>query len=987
MRSIPKTLKEKTKGVNKKQIALKCAPYVIFGYVLNKVSWLYGQQAGDNTLQKVLDTINGMGGAFVNPFPSFMPGDLLVGVGCGIGFRMVVYYKAKNAKKFRQGVEYGSARWGTAKDIEPYVDPVFENNVLLTATERLMMSGRPKQPKYARNKNILVIGGSGSGKTRFFVKPNLMQMHSSYVVTDPKGTVLVECGRMLSKNDYRIKVLNTINFAKSMHYNPFAYIRSEKDILKLVNTIIVNTKGEGQQASEDFWVKAEKLYYTALIAYIWYEAPKEEQNFSMLIDLVDASEAREDNENFKNAVDLLFEELEQKNPNHFAVRQYKKYKLAAGVVCSKRLLNQAVWKSLRTHNLKPKKGAQVMRKNEKITALYERLSRDDFGKDDDQQRESNSISNQKAMLEEFAARQGFTNIVHFTDDGISGTCFDRPGFLAMMKEVEAGNVEYLCIKDMSRMGRDYLKVGQIMEILRQRGVRLIAINDGVDSARGDDDFTPFRNIMNEYYARDTSRKIRSTFQSKGKSGKHLTGTVIYGYLWNEARDQWLVDPEAADVVKRIFAMTIEGYGPYQIASKLKEEKILIPSAYLAQHGEGVNKNKTFKDVYGWGSSTICNILEKREYLGHTINFKTRKHFKDKKSHYVPEDEWTIFENTHEPIIDQQTFDLVQKIRGNVRRYPDGWGEAAPLTGLLYCADCGGKMYVHRTNNGKRISQYTCSQYSKVPVGKLCTTQHRINEDVVLSLVSEMLKAIAEYAKHDRAEFVRVVQEAQSSQQTAEVRKQRTRLATAKQRVSELEVLLCKIYEDNILGKLSDSRYATLDAQYEKEQSELTAEISVLEKAVKSYEKHEKDADRFIALIDKYENFDKLTIAMLNEFIEKILVHERDRKGSIQTTQEVEIYFNFVGRFVPPAFGEVELTPEELEEIRKREERKDRLHQNYLKRKASGAQKRYEDKIKKRKKAEIEAKKAAIRAEDIAKGVFVPVSSLPQREPQKGTQIA
>ena len=987
MQSIPKTLKEKTKGVNKKQLALKCAPYVIFGYVLNKVSWLYGQQAGDNTLQKVLDTINGIGGAFHNPLPSFLPRDLLVGVGCGIGFRMVVYYKAKNAKKFRQGVEYGSARWGTAKDIEPYVDPVFENNVLLTATERLMMSGRPKQPKYARNKNILVIGGSGSGKTRFFVKPNLMQMHSSYVVTDPKGTVLVECGRMLSKNDYRIKVLNTINFAKSMHYNPFAYIRSEKDILKLVNTIIVNTKGEGQQASEDFWVKAEKLYYTALIAYIWYEAPEEEQNFSMLIDLVDASEAREDDENFKNAVDLLFEELEQKNPNHFAVRQYKKYKLAAGVVCSKRLLNQAVGKSLRAHNPKSKKGAQVMRKNEKITALYERLSRDDFGKDDDQQRESNSISNQKAMLEEFAARQGFTNIVHFTDDGISGTCFDRPGFLAMMKEVEAGNVEYLCIKDMSRMGRDYLKVGQIMEILRQRGVRLIAINDGVDSARGDDDFTPFRNIMNEYYARDTSRKIRSTFQSKGKSGKHLTGTVIYGYLWNEARDQWLVDPEAADVVKRIFAMTIDGYGPYQIASKLKSEKVLIPSAYLAQHGEGVNKNKTFKDVYGWGSSTICNILEKREYLGHTINFKTRKHFKDKKSHYVPEDEWTIFENTHEPIIDQQTFDLVQKIRGNVRRYPDGWGEAAPLTGLLYCADCGGKMYVHRTNNGKRISQYTCSQYSKVPVGKLCTTQHRINEDVVLSLVSEMLKAIAEYAKHDRAEFVRVVQEAQSSQQTAEVKKQRTRLATAKQRVSELEVLLCKIYEDNILGKLSDSRYATLDAQYEKEQSELTAEISVLEKAVKSYEKHEKDADRFIALIDKYENFDKLTIAMLNEFIEKILVHERDRKGSIQTTQEIEIYFNFVGRFVPPAFGEVELTPEELEEIRRREERKDRLHQNYLKRKASGVQKRYEDKIKGRKKAEIEAKKAAIRAEDIAKGVFVPVSSLPQREPMKGVQTA
>ena len=990
-----------------KKLVLLNLPYLLMGLFATNFGEAWRLAQGANASEKFLSLFAVLPGALQSFWPSLHPLDLLVGLCCGAGLRLAVYLKSKNAKKYRHGMEYGSARWGTREDIAPYIDPVFQNNVILTKTESLTMNSRPKDPKTARNKNVLVIGGSGSGKTRFWLKPNLMQMHSSYVVTDPKGTILVECGKMLQRGapkpgkdgkpmkdkhgkviyePYRIKVLNTINFKKSMHYNPFAYIHSEKDILKLVTTLIANTKGEGK-AGDDFWVKAETLLYCALIGYIHYEAPVEEQNFSTLIEFINAMEVREDDEEFKNPVDLMFDALESEKPNHFAVRQYKKYKLAAGVVCSKRLLNQAVGKSLRTHNLKPKKGAQVMRKNEKITALYERLSRDDFGKDDDQQRESNSISNQKAMLEEFAARQGFTNIVHFTDDGISGTCFDRPGFLAMMKEVEAGNVEYLCIKDMSRMGRDYLKVGQIMEILRQRGVRLIAINDGVDSARGDDDFTPFRNIMNEYYARDTSRKIRSTFQSKGKSGKHLTGTVIYGYLWNEARDQWLVDPEAADVVKRIFAMTIEGYGPYQIASKLKEEKVLIPSAYLAQHGEGVNKNKTFKDVYGWGSSTICNILEKREYLGHTINFKTRKHFKDKKSHYVPEDEWTIFENTHEAIIDQQTFDLVQKIRGNVRRYPDGWGEAAPLTGLLYCADCGGKMYVHRTNNGKRISQYTCSQYSKVPVGKLCTTQHRINEDVVLSLVSEMLKAIAEYAKHDRAEFVRVVQEAQSSQQTAEVKKQRTRLATAKQRVSELEVLLCKIYEDNILGKLSDSRYATLDAQYEKEQSELTAEISVLEKAVKSYEKHEKDADRFIALIDKYENFDKLTIAMLNEFIEKILVHERDRKGSIQTTQEVEIYFNFVGRFVPPAFGEVELTPEELEEIRKREERKDRLHQNYLKRKASGAQKRYEDKIKERKKAEIEAKKAAIRAEDIAKGVFVPVSSLPQREPMKGVQSA
>ena len=933
----------------------------------------------------VFDLMGHFSGLLERPFairwtphtPKFMLGALLI-----YGFSVVLYCSTRENR--RPGEEHGSAKWGSPKLLDrKYRDKAPFQNTILTQNVRMGLNGKV----HRRNLLQIVIGGSGAGKTRFFCKPNLMQANCSFLVTDPKGETMRAVAPLLIEKGYVIKVFDLIDTDRSDAFNPFPYLKDDKDAMKLVNNLIKNTTPKNSTNNDPFWEKSEIALDTALILYLLHEAPPEEQNLEMVMYMIENGGAREDDDDFQSPLDMLFEALEEEEPDHVAVREYKIFKQAAGVVCSKRLLNQAVGKSLRTHNLKPKKGAQVMRKNEKITALYERLSRDDFGKDDDQQRESNSISNQKAMLEEFAARQGFTNIVHFTDDGISGTCFDRPGFLAMMKEVEAGNVEYLCIKDMSRMGRDYLKVGQIMEILRQRGVRLIAINDGVDSARGDDDFTPFRNIMNEYYARDTSRKIRSTFQSKGKSGKHLTGTVIYGYLWNEARDQWLVDPEAADVVKRIFAMTIDGYGPYQIASKLKSEKVLIPSAYLAQHGEGVNKNKTFKDVYGWGSSTICNILEKREYLGHTINFKTRKHFKDKKSHYVPEDEWTIFENTHEAIIDQQTFDLVQKIRGNVRRYPDGWGEAAPLTGLLYCADCGGKMYVHRTNNGKRISQYTCSQYSKVPVGKLCTTQHRINEDVVLSLVSEMLKAIAEYAKHDRAEFVRVVQEAQSSQQTAEVKKQRTRLATAKQRVSELEVLLCKIYEDNILGKLSDSRYATLDAQYEKEQSELTAEISVLEKAVKSYEKHEKDADRFIALIDKYENFDKLTIAMLNEFIEKILVHERDRKGSIQTTQEVEIYFNFVGRFVPPAFGEVELTPEELEEIRKREERKDRLHQNYLKRKASGAQKRYEDKIKKRKKAEIEAKKAAIRAEDIAKGVFVPVSSLPQREPMKGVQTA
>ncbi|WP_373109204.1 DUF4368 domain-containing protein [Lachnoclostridium sp. Marseille-P6806] len=621
-------------------------------------------------------------------------------------------------------------------------------------------------------------------------------------------------------------------------------------------------------------------------------------------------------------------------------------------------------------------------RNEKITPLYERLSRDD-----ELQGESNSISNQKQMLEDFARRNGLPNPTHFTDDGISGTRFDRPGFLAMMEEVEAGRVEAIVIKDMSRLGRDYLKVGQVMEVLRQRGVRLIAINDGVDSLKGDDDFTPFRNIMNEFYARDTSRKIRSVFKSKGMSGKHLTGTVIYGYLWDEKREHWLVDEEAAEVVRRIFSLTLEGYGPYQIACKLSADRIEIPVVHLARFNEGVNRSKPVKDPYGWGSSTIVNILKKREYLGHTINFKTRKHFKDKKSHYVSEDEWTIFENTHEAIIDQQTFDLVQKIRSNVRRYPNGWGEAAPLTGLLYCADCGSKMYVHRTNNGKRVSQYTCSNYTKVPCGTLCPTQHRINESAVLTLVSDTLRAIAEYSRNDRTEFIHTVQETQVAQQSADISKKRRRLAAAQKRAGELEKLICKIYEDNALGKLPDARYRALDAQYAKEQDALEIEIAELEKAVTGYEQSQKSAEKFIALIDKYENFDTLTNTMLNEFVEKILVHERARKGSQDTTQEIEIYFNFLGRYIPPSLQPVPLTPEEQEELRKKEERKDRLHQNYLKRKASGAQKQYEDKIKAKKKAEMDAKKALIRAEDMKKGVFSTIGQLPKEEPRKGSIAA
>lgn len=315
---------------NKKKVTA-FLPFVLMGYFFNKISQAFTSVDGVELGDKIMNGMDGIKEVFLNPLPSFNPIDLLIGVAGGVIIKLVIYVKGKNAKKYRKGCEYGSARWGTAEDMKPYMAEKFEDNIILTETERLTMEGRPKAgPKYARNKNILVIGGSGSGKTRFFVKPNLLQMHSSYVVTDPKGTVLLEVGKALKEGGYAIKVLNTINFKKSMRYNPLAYIRSEKDILKLVNTIIANTKGEGNQSGEDFWVKAERLYYSALIGYIWYEAPESEKNLNTLIEMINASEAREDNESFENPIDLLFKELEAENPEHFAVRQYKKYKLAAG---------------------------------------------------------------------------------------------------------------------------------------------------------------------------------------------------------------------------------------------------------------------------------------------------------------------------------------------------------------------------------------------------------------------------------------------------------------------------------------------------------------------------------------------------------------------------------------------------------------------------------------------------------------------------------
>ncbi len=603
-------------------------------------------------------------------------------------------------------------------------------------------------------------------------------------------------------------------------------------------------------------------------------------------------------------------------------------------------------------------------KKHEITALYERLSHDD-----ELQGESNSISNQKSILENYAKQQGMGHIVHYTDDGISGTRFDRPGFQKMMEDVENGYVAVVVIKDMSRFGRDYLQVGAYMEVLRKSGVRLIALNDGVDTFKGDDEFAPFRNIMNEWYARDTSKKIRSAFQAKNLAGKHTSSAVPYGYLKDEKdKNKWVVDEVAAKVVRRIFQMSMEGKGPYQIAKVLSEEKIDIPAVYHRKLGIGLWQTREVKNPYNWGSSTIVHILNNPSYLGHTCNFKTRKHFKDKKSHYVDQSEWTIIENTHEPIIDKETYDNVQRMRATIRRYPDGWGKAHPLGGLMFCADCGAKMYVHRVNNGKRIPQFTCSAYSKTPVGTKCSTQHRIEADAVMVLIQETLREIIRYSLEDEQEFEKNVQLAISSQADDTDKRNKARLDECRNRADELERLMCKIYEDNALGKLSDQRYHLLDSQYSAEQNELEKEIHRLQNFLGALEDNRKSAGKFIALVKKYQNFEELTTPMLIEFIDKILVHEREIKGVQNSPQTVEIYFNFIGQYSIPQ-EVAEPTKEEIEEAERREKKRKKQHEAYLRRKASGWQKRYDEKVKAEKKAKMDKAKEEIRAEDRQNGVY------------------
>ena len=545
----------------------------------------------------------------------------------------------------------------------------------------------------------------------------------------------------------------------------------------------------------------------------------------------------------------------------------------------------------------------------KITALYERLSRDD-----ELQGPSNSILNQQAFLEDYAKRNGFTNVRHFTDDGVSGTTFDRDGFKAMIAEVEAGNVATIIVKDMSRFGRDYLKVGFYTDVMfRDKGVRFIAVNNGIDSDKqGDNDFTPFLNIMNEFYARDSSRKIQAIFKARMQDGKRVSPSVPYGYRRDPQDKQHLiVDEEAAAVVRRIFQMVIEGYGVQGIANALTADRVLIPSAYAKLHNPENDHSKGFHAPYRWSSTAVGYILEKQEYMGHTVLGKTiSENYKTKKRRKAKPEELMIFPNTHEAIVDEETWQLAHRLKKTIRKpnYPDR--PANPLTGLLYCADCGCKMTHHQPSPTKKKvfdadDYYGCGSYRQLT--RDCT-MHYIKTSNVEKLILTAIREVSAYVREDEKAFIRIVRDAASAGQEQTAREQKKRLHKAEKRIAELDELIKKLYEGNATGKIPDKHFNRLLVEYDTEQSALEQEAAGLKEGITAQDEDGMRAQRFISIVRRYTSFDELTAPMLNEFIEKVVVHEAD-KSTGDRRQKVDIYFNFIGCFVPPR-PEVVFTAEE-----------------------------------------------------------------------------
>ena len=567
----------------------------------------------------------------------------------------------------------------------------------------------------------------------------------------------------------------------------------------------------------------------------------------------------------------------------------------------------------------------------RITALYERLSRDD-----DLAGDSNSIVNQKKMLEDYAKNNGYTNTVHFTDDGFSGGSFERPGWKQMLSRIENGDIGTVIVKDMSRVGRDYLQVGFYTEVFfREKGVRFIAVSNGVDSSNNtSSEFAPFLNIMNEWYLRDCSRKITAVLRAKGKEGKPITSNPPYGYVKSpDDKNLWLADEEAAEVVKKIFRLTVEGMGPYQIAKRLMAEKVEKPSYYQATRQRGNFKTMCdFETPYNWTGGSVVRILERPEYMGDTVNFRSHKEsYKDKKAVKNSSEDILVFQDTHEPIIDRRTWYLVQELRKTVRRV-DTSGEGSLLTGKLYCADCGGKMHYRRSTtragrdwrgipNGEvqhTSAGLNCSTYnsSRKKYKQVCCS-HSIKEDTVKQLILETIRYALKSVHMDEAAFIKSMRSASEVRDKGEVKKLKTDLAKKEKRFADLDLLIKKVYEDNAMGKLPYRRYEMLSSDYEKEQQEIEIVMEEIREKLTQFEDDTDRTEEFLSLVHKYTDIQELTPAIVNEFVDKVLVHKIEETDG-DRMQEIEIFLNYIGKVELPA---QELSEEEMAEEEKKRKRR------------------------------------------------------------------
>ena len=573
------------------------------------------------------------------------------------------------------------------------------------------------------------------------------------------------------------------------------------------------------------------------------------------------------------------------------------------------------------------------RQTEKITALYERLSRDDESLGD-----SNSIINQKRYLESYAADRSYGNIVHYTDDGWSGGNFDRPAWKRLIADIEAGKVEHLLVKDLSRVGRDYLQTGFYTEVVFKRyGIHFVAIGNSIDSNDpSSGEFAPFVNIMSEWYLRDLSRKQRTAIKVKGESGKPTTNQAIYGYK-KDPNDKyhWLIDEEAAAVVRRIYQLSVEGHGLSDIANILYRDKVESPAAYLARQGRGPWKSKENIDrPYAWSDFIVGRILSKPEYMGHTVNFRSHKEsYKDKQPIYHAPEDWLIFEDTHEAIVDKDTWELVQKLRGTPRRI-DTLGEANPLTGLVFCADCGAKMYNQRTRGSETkpypSDAYECSSYKLAGQRRTAVcSNHHISTKALRTLILETIKVTSAYAISNESEFIQKVRAASEVQQAQAAKDLKRKLNKDKRRFDELDTIIKKLYESYAVGRIGEERFDTLLAGYEQEQTALRQSITESEAALDSFEQDTANVEHFLDLARKYTNFSELTTPMINEFVEKIVVHAPD-KSTGDRVQEVDIYLKFIGKFDAPM---PEPTPEEIAEQERLQKERIRSRERYRRLKA------------------------------------------------------